>query len=126
MFANAVLFLAMVPMGLITLLLGRINYWFIIVATALLVLFATATSYFTMTLSSVVFVKWGKGATVAGILNAAAAFGIVGANFLLTLIAEKLGWIITIVTINALIVICVLLSFIGTPIWKKFKNLELH
>ena len=89
-------------------------------------MFATATSYFAMTLSSVAFVKWGKGATVAGILNAAAAFGIVGANFLLTLIAEKLGWGITLITITALIVISVILAFIGTPIWKKFKNLELH
>ena len=126
MFANAILFSAMMPMGLITLLLGKINYWFIIVATALLVLLATATSYFAMTLSSVAFVKWGKGATVAGILNAAAAFGIVGANFLLTLIAEKFGWVITIITINALIVLCVILAFVGTPVWKKFKNLELH
>ncbi len=126
MFANAVLFSVMIPMGLVTLLLGRVNYWFIIAATACIVLCASATSYFAMTLSSVAYIKWGVGATVAGITNAASAFGIVGANFLLTLIADKFGWEITLITITALIVLSAILAFIGTPIWKKFKNLELH
>ena len=126
MLANAVLFSFMIPMGLVTLLLGRVNYWFIIAATACIVLCASATSYFAMTLASVAYIKWGVGATVAGITNAAAAFGIVGANFVLTLIAEKFGWGVTLITISALIVISAILSFIGSPIWKKFKNLELH
>jgi sugar phosphate permease len=126
MFANAILFSVMIPMGAVTLLLGRVNYWFIIAATACIVLCASATSYFAMTLSSIVYIKWGVGATVAGIVNSAAAFGIVGANFLLTLIAEEFGWGITLITITALIVISAILAFIGTPIWKNFKKLELH
>ena len=126
MFANAILFSVMIPMGIVTLLLGKVNYWFIIVATACIVLCASATSYFAMTLSSIVYIKWGVGATVAGIVNSAAAFGIVGANFLLTLIAEEFGWHTTLITITVLIVLSAVLAFVGSPIWKKFKNLELH
>ena len=126
MFANAVLFSVMIPMACVTLLLGRVNYWFIIGATACIVLCASATSYFAMTLASMVYIKWGVGATVAGIVNSAAAFGIVGANSLLTLIDDKFGWHTTLITITVLVILSAFLSFVGTPIWKKFKNLELH
>lgn len=123
MLAAAVLFFAMIPMGLVTLFVGKINYWFIIAATAGIVLCASATSYFTMTLASIAYIKWGVGATVAGIINGAAAFGIVGANFVLTLIAERCGWVMTLITIEALTVLCAMLAFIGTPIWRRFRNI---
>ena len=123
MLTAALLFLLSMPLSFVTLLLGSINYWFIIAATALIVLCASANGYFTMTLASMAFAKWGKDGTVAGITNAAAAFGIVGANAILTLIADKLGWIATLITIVSLVVFGAILGFIGTPIWKKFKNL---
>ncbi|MBE6604191.1 MAG: MFS transporter [Ruminococcaceae bacterium] len=123
MLATALMFALTIPAAFFTLLLGSVNYWFIIAATALIVLCASANGYFTMTLASVAFVKWGKGGTVAGITNAAAAFGIVGANFALTLIADKFGWIPTLITLISLIVFGTVLALIGTPVWKKFKNL---
>lgn len=122
MLISSVFIGCMIPMGAVTLLLGKISYWYILAAVAVIMLLTSATSFYVTTLVATKYNKWGKSATVAGILNAFSAFGVVGANFALTLIAEKLGWLMTLITVSVLIVVAFILAVTVTPIWKKFKK----
>ncbi len=118
--ATVVLTGIMLPMSALTLLLGKISYWFIIAAVSVIILCASAVSFFVTTLVATRFNKFGKGATVAGWLNSLSCFGTVMANFTFTLIAEKLGWIFTLTVVFILILIMFILATVVTPIWKRF------
>ena len=113
---------AMIPAALVTLMLGKISYWFILAAVAVIVFLSGATSFYVGTVIATKFNKWGKGATVAGILNCFAASGNVVANFVLTLIADKLGWNMTLLVILLLICVAFVLGIIAVPMWNKFKK----
>ena len=121
--ASTVIFFAAVPLMVVTLFVGQINYWVILIVMSLVELLMTAAGFFATTLIPARFNKWGKGGTIAGIMNALAALGIVAANSISTAIAESFGWVVMLISWLVLMVLCAVLSLVTVPMWKRFlKN----
>jgi len=116
----AIVFSVSVPICLVTLMIGEVNYWLLVAALALLVLFMSAGSLFTTSFVSKKWEKWGKGATVVGIINCASSLGIVAANSLLTGLADSIGWGGTVRVWCVMMGITWCLTFITVPLWTKF------
>ncbi len=68
------------------------------------------------------FVKYGKSATAAGVINAAAALGIVVAGYGFLRIAEIWGWQAVTVLWIGMIVVMIILLFAILPTYRKFKE----
>jgi sugar phosphate permease len=115
------MFSIMFPFSFLTLLVGSIDYRLLIAIVALLVLAASCSSFF-FTIIAQRFNKWGMSATVAGIQNTFAAFGIVAANGFLTWMGDSFGWLSALISVIALIGVSVLLTGIALPMWRKFKK----
>lgn len=120
--ATAVLIGATIPFVLVTFLIGYINYWIVIVALTIIIMLTSAASFFLTSLLPMRFNAFGRGTTVSGAINCFSALGNVAAGFILTLIAEKLGWLATLEFTLALIVVAVLCSLAASVIWKKFQR----
>ena len=119
----AIFFTIALPLTIASLMLGKISYWWIIVIISLIVMLMSATSLFTTSYVGTHFNKYGKGATVAGLLNCASALGIVVANALFTGLSEKIGWHGVVVVWVATMSIATLLSLLVIPLWSRFiKN----
>lgn len=115
-------FLLSLPLTAAMLLIGKISPIIIVILLALVVMLMSAASLFTTSYIASRFNIYGKGATVAGILNSAASFGVSSANTLFTGLAEG-GWIYTIIAWIVIMVISLIISAINIPIWTKFlKN----
>lgn len=118
----SVIFAAVLPISLVTLFLGKVSYWWIITSMALVTFGAGASTFFITTLIATKFNKWGRGATVAGILNAFTAIGNVAASAVMTGIADAFSWKWSLVTMVGLIVLMLVIALIELPIWKQFKR----
>ena len=116
------IFVAILPVSLVTLLIGQINYWFIIGAMALVTFGSGASTFFITTLIAAKFNKWGKGATAAGLINAFTAIGNVVASALVTWIADNFSWRMSLLALVIFIVITLAVSLLELPIWKRFKR----
>jgi len=115
-------FLLSLPLTAAMLLIGKVSPIIIVILLALVVMLMSAASLFTTSYIASRFNIYGKGATVAGILNSAASFGVASANTLFTGLAES-GWIYTIIAWIVIMVISLIISAINIPIWTKFlKN----
>lgn len=115
-------FLLSLPLTAAMLLIGKVSPIIIVILLALVVMLMSAASLFTTSYIASRFNIYGKGATVAGILNSAASFGVASANTLFTGLAEG-GWIYTIIAWIVVMVISLIISAINIPIWTKFlKN----
>ena len=115
-------FLLSLPLTAAMLLIGKVSPIIIVILLALVVMLMSAASLFTTSYIASRFNIYGKGATVAGILNSAASFGVASANTLFTGLAEG-GWIYTIIAWIVIMVISLIISAINIPIWTKFlKN----
>lgn len=115
-------FLLSLPLTAAMLLIGKVSPIIIVILLALVVMLMSAASLFTTSYIASRFNIYGKGATVAGILNSAASFGVSSANTLFTGLAEG-GWIYTIIAWIVIMVISLIISAINIPIWTKFlKN----
>ncbi len=112
--------LALIPCGVV-LFVGKINYWIIISAMALLMVVIASSNLYYSYISSY-FGRWGKSGTLSGITNFAASFGVVFANFVLTRIADGFGWTITLIVCFCLLALGVVLALIAAPKWEKFKK----
>lgn len=121
--AAALFFFAAAPLAALTLLVGKIHYVALVIVLALIVMLMSGCSIFTTSYAAAKFNKWGKGATVAGILNCTASFGVVGANLIFTAIAEGAGWFGTAVVWVIMMAVSILITLILIPIWSAFlKN----
>ena len=118
----ALLLGAMIPMSVITLFIGKVSYIAIVVAIAVIVLLSSAASFLVTSLIATRFNKWGRGATIAGFLNCFSSLGVVVANFVLTLIADKLGWLATLISVGIIIAVSVTFSLAAKPIWGNFMK----
>ena len=118
------IFLALaVPFVVLTLFIGKIHYVFIIIALAIILLMTGSSSLFTTSYISSRFNKWGRGGTVAGIINCGASLGVVASNLIFTAAADTVGWGGTAIIWVALISFVSLLALILIPLWTKFiKN----
>lgn len=121
--AAALFFFAAAPLVALTLLVGKLHYVALVTTLALLVMLMSGCSIFTTSYAAAKFNKWGKGATVAGILNCTASFGVVGANLIFTAIAEGAGWFGTAVVWVIMMAVSILITLTLIPIWSAFlKN----
>lgn len=111
-----------VPFAVALIFIGEISYLAILLCAAMIVLCTSAAGLFTTSYIAARFNKWGKGATVAGLLNCLASLGIVATNLVFTALADGIGWKSTAVVWVVLISIVFLLSVITVPIWQKFKK----
>lgn len=123
--ATILLFALGTPFGILLLLTGRINYWWIVVFLSVLVLMMNAA----LLLSSYIaarFNKWGKGATLASAINMMSSLGIVISNFVFTRVVDAFGadkaagWSAVIWIWVVLLVLTNVLLFLIAPLWKKF------
>jgi len=113
-------FLLSFPFVCLLLLIGRVNYLWIIVLLTILVFLLSTASMFTSSYIAGRFGKWNMGATVAGFVNGGAALGIVLANMLFTAIADKNGWLFTIKVWIFMMAAAILLSIAFLYFWSKF------
>lgn len=115
-----VFFLICTPLTAAMLLIGKVHYIVIVILLSMVVMLMSAASLFTTSYISARFNKWGKGATVAGILNASASLGVVAANTLFTGLADTVGWYGTIAVWLVIMVISLVISAVNIPMWTKF------
>ena len=118
--ALAILFCISLPLAILTLFIGKLDYRAMVVVLALIVMLMNACALFTTSYIAARFNRYGKGATVAGILNASASLGIVLANTLFPGLAETVGWEGTVVVWAVMMSVATLLAIIYVPFWVKF------
>ena len=111
---------ASLPLCCSLLLLGDVSYGVIIVILATMALLLGATTLFTMTYIAARFGKWGKGATVAGAMNATASVGVVMANTLSPILADSFDWRVVIFFWIGMLTLTVLLALVMVPVWTRF------
>ncbi len=126
MVVAAIIFASVLPAGIVTLLLGRVSYWLIIGAMAAVTLGASTVAFFVGSLVNVKFNKWGKGATVAGFINCAAALGNVVASGLMSWIADNYSWHAALVAVVICIGAVLVVTAVEIPIWTRFKRIYYH
>ncbi len=118
--AVVMFFCGALPLMAVCILLGRINYWIMIALLSLIVMFMSSVSLFTTSYIAAKFNRYGKGATVAGIMNAAASLGIVVAYTLFPGLADSVGWKMTIVAWIVILCVASMLSFLFLGFWSRF------
>jgi sugar phosphate permease len=115
-------FLALaLPFTALLLLVGDISYWLILGAASVIVFATSGAGLFTTSFIAARFNKWGKGATVAGLLNCLASLGIVATNLVFTALADSIGWKSTAVVWVILISVAFVLAIVTVPLWQKFR-----
>ncbi len=118
--AVLILFSLAFPFICLMLLVGKINYIFIVVFLALIVFILSTASMFTSSYIANRFNKWNLGASVAGFINGGAALGIVVANMLFTALADKWGWHFTISIWVILALVSIFFAFVFLCVWNRF------
>ncbi len=118
-------FLILLPFWIFMPKIGVINFWFAAFSLYLTQLLLAAGQLIINIDYVMVFSKFGKEATVSGIVNAVASFAFVAANYGSTRVADVFGWK-TLCTIFLIMIIAInLLMFFVLPIWEKFlKRIE--
>ena len=121
--AVMLMFVPCVPLVCGMLLIGRIHYWAIVVLLSLLVLLMNSCGLFGSYMTAR-FNKWGKSATVAGVMNTMSSLGIVVSNFVFPRVHEHFegtgNWTICIRIWIGLLVFAILLLLVIAPMWKRF------
>ena len=75
-----------------------------------------------MNLIAIDFAKFGKSASVMGILNFSVFFGTAAASYLFGFIAESWGWDATIISWIIFAVLGGVVSLLIAPRWNRFKR----
>ncbi|MBQ7897166.1 MAG: MFS transporter [Clostridia bacterium] len=121
--AGGAMFLFSLVPATMLLFIGRLNYWIIVLAMALFVLFMSSANLYLLSYVPTHFNRWGKGGTVSGIVNFACSLGVVMANMVFTRIADAWGWGVTVKVWFLLILLGAVLCLTAVPLWRKFiKN----
>ncbi|MBO4953536.1 MAG: hypothetical protein J6D04_00110, partial [Clostridia bacterium] len=109
------------PMYAVVLMIGKAPQWAIILSIVIATTILYSIGNVNVRISSA-FERYGYSATVSGLLNAMASFGIVLANGGFGLIADRFGWgsvtTILFVTCSAAVLLCIPAAFL----WRKFTT----
>lgn len=109
------------PFSTILSFIGKTHVLVSVVSMCIMIFLLTAinllSSYFNMH-----FAKYGKSGSAAGILNAAASFGVVFQSYGMGIVADNFSWGIVSVVFASFIGLAAVLSFINIPIWDRFKR----
>jgi predicted MFS family arabinose efflux permease len=116
----AVCFSIALPLTAFTLLVGKVNYWFIVIALSFAAMLMGICTLYTTSFVAARFNSIGRGATVAGTINCIACMGIVLTNTVFPRIADSLGWYAVVVSWVILMSVAVAFTFVLIPIWTKF------
>ena len=108
------------PFTFMTLLLGKLDYRIMICVLAFIVMFMNSCTLFTTSYIAARFNKYGKGATIAGILNASASLGIVLANTLFPGLADSVGWSGTVIVWAVMMSVAMVFVLLFLKTWTKF------
>ncbi len=115
------LFVLALPPCIVTLFVGSISYWLIVVMLALIAMMMGAATLFTTSYIGARFNRFGYGATVAGLLNCMSSFGIVTAFTLFPALSEsRFGWRGVSVVWVILMLLAVALCSVILPLWRRF------
>lgn len=115
-------FLISLPLTALMLLIGKVSSLLIVILLAIVVMLMSAASLFLSSYIAAGFNIYGKGATVAGILNCAASFGVVASNTLFTGLAQ-ISWHATVISWIIIMAVSLVISAANIPVWSKFlKN----
>jgi OPA family glycerol-3-phosphate transporter-like MFS transporter len=112
------------PMVSVSLLAGRVHYVVLVIALALFVWITGMAGFFSSSLISARFGKWGKGGTIAGIFNALAALGVAVANSIFTGIVEATDWFTLAVVWVCMLLAIIALAAILIKVWTNFVKKE--
>ncbi len=116
-----ILFAIALPPACITLFVGKISYWLIVLCCALIAMMMGAATLFTTSYIGARFNRFGYGATMAGLLNCLSSLGIVTASTLFPALSEgRLGWQGVSITWVILMALSLLLCAVILPLWTKF------
>ncbi len=118
--ALVVFFGLSLPFTFLTLFIGKIDYRVMVAVLSIIVMFMNSCTLFTTSYIAARFNKYGKGATIAGILNASASLGIVLANTLFPGLADTVGWQGTVIVWVVMMSVAMLLVLCYLPLWTKF------
>lgn len=115
--------LTLIPLGVLA-FTGRINIIIAFVMLAVTTSCMNAVNHLILTRMPILFVKYGRTSTVAGILNSTACMGagLSGVGF--GVLSENFGWSVTATSWIVLVVIATSVLFISYPIWKKFTGIS--
>ena len=116
-----VLLLLALPVSVILPFVGKINMIQIILALSVSCALFTGGNLF-LSYYTNCFVKYGRSATAAGVINAAAALGMVVAGYGFLRIAEIWGWQAVTASWIGMIVVMIILLFAILPAYRKFKE----
>ena len=119
--AVTIMFAAIVPLLVVVTFIGDVNIAFIIAALSLLMVSVSSMTVFFSYISKA-FEKFGHGATIAGLFNCMSAIGIVLANYVFSVLAERFGWGFTTKSWLVIAIVSLALTAITIPIWKRFKK----
>ena len=117
-----VLMLLALPFSAILSLVGKVNMILIILSFGISNALFTGGNLF-LTYYTNCFVKYGKSATAAGVINGAAAVGIVVSGYGFLRIAEIWGWQAVAALWIGIIVVAIILVLTNLQIYKKFKEM---
>jgi OPA family glycerol-3-phosphate transporter-like MFS transporter len=99
----------------------------IVLSVILLALGTTAMhtfNYMIITLVPMQFAKYGKTATVTGVMNATAYIGCAAATYGFGIISDSIGWNGTVIVWIVIDVIALLFTTLNIKKWNRFKNNE--
>lgn len=119
-----ILFLFSLPLLIILSFIGHIPLILVVILITLINTFKNSIHQFSAVEIPAAYTKYNKAGMVAGIINAFATFSGVIANILYGYTAENFGWNVTVISWGVLALIGLIFSFITTPIWKKFWNIN--
>ncbi len=122
MLVMALAFLVSTPFKLVLLFIGNIPALIIVVSYTISGTIKYMTHQFLVVEIPAKFAKYNKAGMVAGLINAFSCLGSALTGTIYGALAQNFGWIVTIIFSAAMVTICVILSFIQMPIWKKFVN----
>ncbi len=118
--AILVLSIASMPFVCLLLLVGKVHYLVIVGLLAIMSFLSSTIGMFAMSYIAGRFNRFNMGATVVGLLNGGAAFGMVAANLIFTAIADNFGWTVTIISWICVMAAVALLSIVFLFIWTRF------
>lgn len=120
--AMALCLSAVIPLFLGMLFVGKINVWIMLILISLAVLVSATSAIIPFSYMCARFFKSGKSATVSGLINGMASFGIVVANYVSPRVADMFNnnWVPVILVWIGFAVVSIMISALGIFPWKKF------
>ncbi|MBO5670807.1 MAG: MFS transporter, partial [Clostridia bacterium] len=121
--STTLLLLVSLPLTLVLRHVGQGSAWIMVLSMCIIVAALNGTHYLSLAYN-MRFTRYGLNATVAGIVNASASFGLVLQNYGFPLLAETTSWNYVANTWAIMLGISALALIVFLPRWKRFIAME--